>query len=304
MIKNYFTRHLQTLIASLGKLVEAPTASFLTILVVAITLALPAALNVMIKNALTLTGGWGGAVDFSVYLKPSIDEQEARNLAKLLGSRADIAAVEFINAEDALNAFSERSGFGEALSALNENPLPHTISVRPIPSLGAEASELLKHELANLPETDLVQLDTEWVSRFQALLRLVRRAVWLVATMLALALVVVIGNTIRLDIQNRRDEIEVMKLIGASDGFIRRPFLYTGFWYGAGGGLLALALVWGALKLLAGPVAELAGLYGSNFALSGLNSNETLIVIGTGVTLGLGGSWLASARHMRRIEPR
>ncbi|MEM7612270.1 MAG: permease-like cell division protein FtsX [Pseudomonadota bacterium] len=301
---NYFARHLQVLIASLGKLRVAPVASLLTILVVAITLSLPAALHVVIKNALLVSGGWQGAVDFSLYLQPDIDEGGAANLAKLLESRADILQVTLINADAALEEFAASSGFGDALDALSENPLPHTLVVRPIASLNAEASALLKQELSSLPETDIVQLDTEWVSRFQAILKLVRRAVWLAAGMLAIALLVVIGNTIRLDIQNRRDEIEIMQLVGASDGFIRRPFLYTGFWYGLGGGVLALAVIALATQMLRGPVAELASLYGGGWTLRGLDMREMGIVVTTGIALGLFGSWFATARHMRRIDPK
>lgn len=301
---NYFTRHLQVLIASLGKLREAPLAALLTILVIAITLALPSALHVMIKNALQVTGGWAGAVDFSLYLKKDVEQAQAAQLASLLGTRADIESVTLIPADDALAAFAQNSGFGDALDELDDNPLPHTLVVRPLSSLNAEASALLKQEMASLPETDIVQLDTEWVGRFQAILKLTRRAVWLTAGMLGLALLVVIGNTIRLDIQNRRDEIEIMQLVGASDGFIRRPFLYTGFWYGLGGGALALLVLAAGLSLLAGPVSDLAGQYGSSWAISGLNLKETGIVVGTGIALGLGGSWFATARHMRRSMPK
>lgn len=301
---NYFTRHAQVLVASLGKLTAAPVASLLTILVVAITLALPAALQVMVKNALLVTGGWSGAVDFSLYLEPDIDKDAAQNLATLLASRADIENVVFIDADQALEEFADSSGFGAALDALDNNPLPHTLQVRPIASLSLDASELLKQELAGLPETDIVQLDTEWVSRFQAMIRLVRRAIWIAAGLLGLALLVVIGNTIRLDIQNRRDEIEVMQLIGASDGFIRRPFLYTGFWYGLGGGILAIGVVGIGIALLRGPVKDLAGLYGGGWSLVGLSLQEMVTVVAIGILLGLGGSWFATARHMRRIEPK
>ena len=209
-----------------------------------------------------------------------------------------------VDADSALEQFAEQSGFGAALDALDDNPLPHALIVRPIGALSPAASEILQQELDTLPETDIVQLDTEWVSRFQAMLDVLRRGIWLVGGMLGLALMVVIGNTIRLDIQNRRDEIEIMQLVGASDAFVRRPFLYTGLWYGLGGGLLALGLVALALVLLVGPVETLAGLYGGGWRLGGLDWRESVIVAGTGIGLGLLGSWLATARHLRRIEPK
>ena len=163
---------------------------------------------------------------------------------------------------------------------------------------------LLQEELANLPESDLVQVDTEWVQRFHAILDIVRRAIVIGATLLGLAIIVIIGNTIRLDIQNRREEIEVTKLIGASNAFVRRPFLWSGFWYGLLGGALALGLVQYGLFLLKEPAARLAGLYQSGVSVLALSLEESLALLGVGVLLGLVGSWFAAARHMRRIEPR
>jgi len=163
---------------------------------------------------------------------------------------------------------------------------------------------LLQEELANLPEAEYVQVDTEWVQRFHAILDIVRHAIAIGAVLLGLAIVVIIGNTIRLDIENRRDEIEVTKLIGASNAFVRRPFLWTGFWYGLFGGLLALGLVYYGLFLLQGPVSRLAGLYQSKISIASIGAFEAAGLVGIGVTLGLLGSWMTAARHMRRIEPR
>jgi len=300
----WFARHGETAVASLGRLARQPLSTLLTVLVIAITLALPAGLHLGVKNAGRLSGGWEGAVDFSVYLQTGTGESDARRLAAIIESRADVERVEFISAADALDDFKAGSGFGDALDALDDNPLPHTLVVRPAVAGNDALIELLREELVNLPETDLVQLDTAWVQRFNAALDLIRQVILISAVLLAAAVVIVIGNTIRLDIQNRRDEIVVTKLIGASAGFIRRPFLYAGLWYGIGGGLLALALVGVSLWLTADGVARLAGLYGSGFRLSGLDWRESLIVLGTGAFLGWFGSWFAAARHMRRIEPR
>jgi cell division transport system permease protein len=163
---------------------------------------------------------------------------------------------------------------------------------------------LLDEELGNLPEADFVQVDTEWVQRFLAILDILQRAVAIGSALLGAAIVIVIGNTIRLDIQNRREEIEVTKLIGASNAFVRRPFLYSGIWYGLGGGLLALGLIAYGLFALKEPVARLSGLYDSSFTVLSLDITESMMIVGTGVLLGLVGSWIAAARHMRRIEPR
>ncbi|MEM9173151.1 MAG: permease-like cell division protein FtsX [Pseudomonadota bacterium] len=299
----YLSRHLQVLIGSLGKLVENPLGTFATVLVIGITLALPAALHLLVKNALVATGGWQGASDFSVYLKMDTEETKARALATLLEARADIASVVLVTADDALAQFAAQSGFGDAIGALEDNPLPHRFNIRPLSGLGVEASALLQEELQNLAEADVVQLDTEWVARLQAGLNVATRVILIAGATFGIGLLVIIGNTIRLDIQNRRDEIEIMQLIGASDAFIRRPFLYTGLWYGLGGGMLALVLLAVMLALLSGPVGQLAGTYGSSWALVWLNWTEVGAVVGSGVALGLAGAWLATTRHMRRIDP-
>jgi cell division transport system permease protein len=276
----------------------------MTILVIAVTLALPAALQLVIKNAQAISGGWANALDFSVYLKKTVSEADARRLAGIIEQRADVDQVMFISADEALAEFREKSGFGAALDQLKENPLPHTLVVRPGGSNTEKTMILLNEELANLPETDFVQADTEWVRRFHAILDIMERAVGIGAALLGAAILVIIGNTIRLDIQNRREEIEVTKLIGASNAFVRRPFLYTGFWYGLGGGLLALGLVSYGLYALKEPVARLSGLYNSRFEVLTLSPGESLLIIAAGVFLGLAGSWIATTRHMRRIEPR
>jgi cell division transport system permease protein len=163
---------------------------------------------------------------------------------------------------------------------------------------------LLREELDNLPETELVQVDTDWVQRFHAILDIVRQAIFIGSILLGAAIVVIIGNTIRLDIQNRREEIEVTKLIGASNGFVRRPFLWTGLWYGLLGGALAIGLVLYGIFLLEAPIARLAGLYHGDIALLNFDLREVATILGIGVGLGLVGSWFAVARHLRRIEPR
>ncbi len=274
------------------------------ILVIAVTLALPAAINLVIKNARAVSGSWDNALDFAVYLKQDLTINDAEGLGRLIAQRADVDAVEIITSDEALAEFKQQSGFGEALDQLPENPLPHTLVVRPGAGNTSASMILLHEEIGNLPETDYVQADTDWVQRFHAILDIVRQAIAIGAGLLGIAIVVIIGNTIRLDIENRREEIEVTKLIGASNAFVRRPFLWTGFWYGLFGGLLALALVRYGLFLLEGPVARLAGLYQSNIVISSLGIEESAAIVGIGVFLGLFGSWFTTARHMRRIEPR
>lgn len=302
--RTWLLRHASTATAALGRLAKQPLASLMTILVIAVTLALPAALHLVIKNAQSLSGSWADALDFSVYLETGTSVEAARELAALIEGRADVETVTLIPADEALEEFKAQSGFGSALEHLPDNPLPHALVVRPAAANTSESITLLQEEIANLPETDLVQADTAWVQRFHAILEILERAIAIGAGLLGAAILVVIGNTIRLDIQNRREEIEVTKLIGASNGFVRRPFLWSGLWYGLGGGLLALALVAYGLHALEAPVTRLAGLYDSPYTLLALSFRESLVIVGIGVLLGLAGSWLAAARHMRRIEPR
>jgi cell division transport system permease protein len=300
----WFSRHVKTASESFGRLVRQPFASLMIVLVIAVTLAIPAALNLAIKNFAAISSSWDEALDFSVFLNTEVSVSEAENIASLIAQRADVADVSLIKADDALEEFKQQSGFGDALDQLSENPLPHALVVRPSPANTAESMILLREELASLPEIDLVQVDTEWVQRFHAILEIVQRTVLIGAGLLGLAIIVIIGNTIRLEIQNRRDEIEVTKLIGASNAFVRRPFLWSGFWYGLFGSLLSLALVWYGLFLLQPTVERLAGLYQSGIAVLALGARDSLAIIGIGVGLGLLGSWFAAARHMRAIEPK
>ena len=303
-VRTWALRHVGTSVGALGRLARQPFASLMTMLVIAVTLALPAAMHLIIKNVQSISGSWENALDFSVYLKSGTSIEDAHRLADLIRQRADVGAVTLITSDQALEEFKSESGFGAALDHLSVNPLPHTLVVRPASSNTEQSMTLMHEELGNLPETDFVQADTEWVQRFHAILDILQRAIAIGAALLGAAIVVIIGNTIRLDIQNRREEIEVTKLIGASNGFVRRPFLWSGLWYGLGGGLLALALVGYGLVALREPAGRLAGLYNSPFRILSLDLNESLLIIGTGVALGLAGSWVAAARHMRRIEPR
>ena len=303
-LRNWGSLHISTAVAAFHRLAGQPFASLMTILVIAVTLALPSAMHLLIKNAQSISASWDSALDFSVYLKTDTSIDDARRLAGLIQQRADVQQVTLVPSDEALEEFRDQSGFGEALDHLTINPLPHTIVVRPGSNHTDVSMGLLNEELGNLPETDFVQVDTEWVRRFHAILDIMQRSIAIGAALLGAAIIVIIGNTIRLDIQNRREEIEVTKLIGASNAFVRRPFLYSGLWYGLGGGLTALALVRYGLIALEAPVTRLAGLYNSPFRVLALDIAESLLIIGAGVALGLAGSWVAAARHMRRIEPR
>jgi cell division transport system permease protein len=302
LLKRYLQLHAQNFVGALGHIVRQPLAATLTGLVIAIALALPAGLRVLVSNVDVLSESWESVADFTVYLDLSVTEDQALALAAAVEARDDVARVEFITRDDALEEFRLASGFGGALDALEENPLPHALVVRPA---GEELTnvESLAQYLRSLAETERVQLDTEWVARLRGILALSQRFVDVVSVLLGVGVLVVIGNTIRLEINNRREEIVVMKLVGGSDGFIRRPFLYLGFWYGLLGAIGAGLLIALTLILLAEPVATLANLYGSQFRLAGLSLRELGILLGAGCALGFIGAGFATARHLRSIEP-
>lgn len=300
----WLTRHAQTSIGSLGRLSQQKLATLLTVLVIGIALALPACLHLLISNAQTATGDWNRAVDLTVFLKRPTSPEEATRTADRIRKRRDVAGVEVITADSALKEFRRDSGFGAAIDALNDNPLPHTLVVTPAAEFTSAANlDSLAADLRAMPSVDVVQLDTAWVNRLNAILDTVRRGLIVAAALLALGVMVIVGNTIRLDIQNRRAEIEVTKLVGGSDAFVRRPFLYNGIWYGLSGGVTAWIITLAVTGILREPIGRLAGLYGSAFQLGGLDPKATLILLGSGIVLGWMGSYLAATRHLRAIEP-
>jgi len=304
-MKQWFERHAQTLVGSLGRLWQHPFATLLTIVVIGIALALPACLHVLVQNVRMASGGWSNALDISVYMKPAATLDQAKRAAERIRQRRDVDEVKLIEADQALAEFRKSSGFGSALDALKDNPLPNALVVRPDAEFRDAAHvAALTAELRKIDGVDLVQLDTEWVSRFNAILDVVRSVVFLAAGLFALGILVIVGNTIRLDIENRRGEIEVTKLVGGSDAFVRRPFLYNGVWYGLGGGLTAGLVVAIVVAVLSAPVHRIAGLYGSQFELEGVGISGWLALLAGGAALGWLGSFIVSTRELREIEPK
>ncbi len=299
----WFSQHIQALLYSSGQMYRNPLGSLLTTAVIGISLALPVAFYVILINSERVAAGWSGTASITLFLKLEVPAERARNLAGSLRSRPQIAFVRYIGPDEALAEFRRASGFGDAIDQLEENPLPGVLLVQPGTIAAGSSAEALLAELRRLPETDTAQFDRQWVQRLVALLNILQRAVWILAGLLALAVLLIIGNTIRLSIYNRRAEIEINMLFGATAAFIQRPFLYSGFMHGLLGALLAWMLVSGAVYLLRAPVAELAHLYASNFTLAGLDRDEILKLLGAGGLLGLSGSWLAVQRHLRGITP-
>ncbi len=302
---SYLLRHLQVFFYTLGQLARAPIASLMTIAVIAITLALPTGLYLLIENVQRISTGLDGGAKISLFLKADVDDAAAAQLSERIHKTLEVATVEYISPKQALAEFKRLSGFGETLDTLTHNPLPPALIVQPSGTLDTpqKLDDLLKRLRAN-GEVDLAQLDLQWVRRLHGLLQIARRGVWLLSVSLALAVVLIIGNTIRLAVLSRREEIEVIKLVGGTNAFIRRPFLYTGLLQGAAGALTAWALVSLCLALLAGPIGAVADLYASSFRTEGLDSYSIAILVGVGTLLGWLGSRIAVGRHLGSLEPR
>lgn len=305
LFSSYFLRHIQVFFYSLGQLSRTPVSTLMTCMVIGIALALPTGLHTLLKNAQQLSGGWESTAQISVFLNKNIHASQAQKLKSDIQNWPDVISVHYISREQALKEFQELSGFGDALKALNTNPLPSVFIVKPKLSSTSDeqATQRLLNKLRNLKQTDKAQLDMQWVRRLYAIMNIVERGVLILGFLLALAVLLVVGNTIRLAIQNRYKEIVVMKLIGGTDAFIRRPFLYTGFWYGLFGGIIAWLLVSFALLSISQPLEKLTMLYQNRFELANISFLTVLTLLGISIFLGLVGSWFAVGRHLREIEP-
>jgi cell division transport system permease protein len=303
-VKAYFIHHARTLIASLGVLSRNPLSSFMTIAVIAIALALPTGMYASLNNISHVSVGWDNSAQISVFLKSSVSDKQALALANKISLYSDVKKVKFIHKDKALKEFQKISGFGGAIDSLGKNPLPHVLTVQP--QIDKQRPDKISHlvkELKNLKQVDIAQLDLQWVKRLYTMLEIAHKGIWVISLLLGVAVLLIVGNTIRLDIQNRRAEIEVTKLIGATNAFIRRPFLYTGLWYGISGGVFSWILTGLSIGMLENSVSKLALLYNSDFQLSGLTFSEGFMLISFSSLLGLLGSWLAVSRHLHEIEP-
>lgn len=300
----WLMRHLQVALASLGRLIRTPLSSLMTTLVIGIALALPAGLYLLLGNVQTLSGNWDGAASISLFLKQETSDKQARQLASRLQNDPAINQVKLISRTEALEEFRQLSGFAGVLDSLDENPLPSLLIVEPTAQHAEPVpAEALLARLRQNSEVEFAQLDLQWVRRFHAITRIAQRGVIILASLLGLSVLLIVGNTIRLEIQNRHAEIEITKLIGGTNAFIRRPFLYNGAWYGLFGGISAWLMVTVSLLLLDNPIEQLAGLYQSGFQLSGIGFSTLLMLLGGSTLLGLAGSWIAVGRHLNEIEP-
>jgi cell division transport system permease protein len=301
---SYLSHHRKVARDSARRLWQAPVASTMTWTVMGVALALPVALMLLLASLQGVSAGWESSARVTAYLAQDVTLDQAEALRKNVGNDSRVAGVELIDRDTALEEFRASSGLEDALDYLNENPLPHTLLVTPSDgSRTADGIQTLLAVVEGMEGVDQVQVDLGWLQRLNAMTELLERAVWALAILLAAAVVLVIGNTVRLSIENRRDEILVAKLVGGTDAFVRRPFLYTGAWFGLGGGVVAWLLLQVSLWWLSGPVERLAGLYRSDFSLSGLTFDGVLALIIAAMLLGWLGAWVAVKRHLDDIEP-
>tara|TARA_Y100000782_G_C10181044_1_gene264096 strand:- start:1118 stop:2089 length:972 start_codon:yes stop_codon:yes gene_type:complete len=299
----YFRNHQMVAVESLAKLLSTPASSLLTWLVIAIALTLPGALYMAVNNLQQLSGHFEASGQMTVFLTTDIREADTTSLRLKVGSLDQVNKVVYVSPEQALEEFTQYGGISEALSFLDENPLPAVLLVEPPLGIDKDELNVLVAQIKSFKHVDSVQVDMAWVERLLALLALAQRLVAVVGVLLALAIVLVVGNTIRLSIAARTEEIRVIKLVGGTNAYVRRPFLYSGFWYGAIGGLLAWLMLGLCWILLQGPVAGIATLYGADFYLQPLPFEPTCWLILSASLLGLIGSWWSVQRHLVAIEP-
>ena len=301
----WLTRHLQTLVGALGDLSRSPFSSVLSISVIAIALALPGGLFAALENINKFTSEFEHGAKISLFLAPQVSVKQATELQQSIQQHASIKLVELITPDQAMQEFKSRSGLQNALNSLTSNPLPVVLLAYPKDEIARSAEKLARliDELGKLKQVELSQFDLEWIKRLTALLELVTRAVWIIAFILGLGVFLVIGNTIRLAITNRQEEIRIIKLIGGTDAFVRRSFLYSGMLQGLLGGLLALLIIFLLFSFISAPTSSLSSMYGIAFSLDPLHFLPSLLLVSSGALIGWLSARVTVGVYLRQFEP-
>lgn len=290
---------------SIARIVDQPFSSVLTWLVVGIALALPVSLLLTLDNVRRVVGNVDERAGVTLFLAPEMELEAARELGHRLAARPDVAGLELLPRSAALEEFRARSGFADVLAGLEDNPLPHALLITPRGAVDDGAlPAALAAAIEEMPGIAEVVVDTLWLKRLGSLMQLGQRVVLVLGVLLFLGVILILGNTIRLAIESRREEIAVVRLVGGSNAFVRRPFLYTGLWYGIGGGVFAVLLLSVAGWVLQPPVQRLAEAYATRWELQGLGVIGAGQLVLVGGALGLLAAWLAVARHLAAMEPR
>lgn len=300
----YLVNHAHGLFSSLGRLIRTPFSFAMTVVVLAIAIALAGCFYIVVANIQQLTGNLQASNQMSLFLKEHVNETGGQKLAEQLAKNANVQSIKFINKKQAMEEFKANSGFGDALNALDGNPLPNVVQVLPKDVLDSrDALDGLIAEFKQMPEVDFVQVDMQWVERLQAIMRIASRGVTVVGILLGFAVTFITGNTIRLELHNRQDEVFISKLVGATHGFIQRPFLYTGFWLGLIAGFSAWLIVTIMLLIVESPVEKLSSLYNNSFELLYLSFSEFVLMLMLSSGLAVLGSWAVLHYQLRLIKP-
>ncbi|MEM9302817.1 MAG: permease-like cell division protein FtsX [Pseudomonadota bacterium] len=303
-LRSALSHHAASSVASLAGLLRTPIATLLTVAVIAIAVALPAGLLVLVTNASRAASAFDLTSEITVFLQPGATGPEAAAIAAALASDPAVTATTTVSPEAALTVLAEGGEFGDALAALPQNPLPWAVVLQCRAGTPTERLEALARSAETLDGVAFSQFDMAWLIRFNALIEAGSRIVHLIAALLAIGILLIVGNTIRLAIENRREEIEIIKMLGGTDGFIRRPFLYTGAWIGALAGVLAVGVLLIASVLLREPLAALATAFDASMGFAGLAPAAAGALLVGSVAAGWLGAWVAVARHLAEIQPR
>ncbi len=300
----FWINNARQIVTSLGEIWRTPIASVMTVLVMGLSLTLPATLHIIVKNVQSINVQWDSASEISLFLHEGLSEQQVSSAVRRISAYDEVDSLRFISKDDALSEFKKLSGFGQALDYLQSNPLPASIIVTPQPQYRqAQAAKNLLYKLEKEREVDFGKLDIDWLARLNAIVSMLEESVITVAVLLLVSVVLIIGNTIRLSIISRREEIEVMKLVGATEGFIQRPFVYTGIWYGLMGGFVAFIVLLFVVWWMQSALIDISGLYMSDFEIQGLTFSEFLTLMFIASGLGFSGAYWSVHRHIKEIEP-
>lgn len=286
-------------------MMRQPLATFLTVMVIAISITLPSLCYLVWKNVNYAANQWYPTPQITVYLDKKVSDEAASGLVSQLQALDGVENVNYISRDNALSEFREWSGFGSALDMLSDNPLPALAIVTPKTDfLDSDKRVTLREGIRNLQGVSDVKTDDSWFSRLSALTKLVGNISGTIAVLMIIAVFLVIGNSVRLNIFSRRETISIMKLIGATDGFILRPFLNGGMLLGLFGALFSLIMSQALVWKLDSSVAETAKVFGTLFSVTGLSWDESLLVLVVSAMIGWIAAWLATVRYLRQFTPR
>ncbi|MGH8558485.1 MAG: permease-like cell division protein FtsX [Methylococcales bacterium] len=299
----YGRSHARSCFSSLGRLGATPFSTMIAILVIAVALSLPTIFYVLVDNIRLVSGRFVDTNQITLFLKPEITDRKAATVAERLVKTPEVESVKLITKSQALEEFKQYSGFSAAIEILESNPLPAIILISPRAALNPDRLEEFSREIEAMPEADFVQFDLQWVKRLQAIVAVAERGVEIISALLGIGIVFVVSNTIRLELRTRQDEIVVNKLLGATDAFIRRPFLYSGFWYGLGGGIVAVLLMSCVLFYFEEPIRRLSLLYASDYQLVYLGSTRVLVLLIASSLLGIAGAWMVLLHQLNKMNP-